>query len=265
MRCAPLFLEIIVIFSLLNLTLSVGQNRRCNGLPRDVEIVDTYTLEDPRFIEGFFYDDENDLIYESYGLYEESGIRAYPLQDPISDDIVMDLYQNPSEQFAEGLARIGDSFYQLTYQEGIINEFHEEVSEEGDRTFVLDNQYAMPRTEECNNVEGWGLTTDGTYLYMSDGSNRIYSFLPDNLVDFDQDQFEENYEDGECPEELVFEDTYDIYMPNDPNTPLSNLNELEFVGDYIYANILDFSVQTFFIAQIESVEGVLKTRRLFNL
>jgi len=128
--------------------LGYRQNRVCQGLPRDVELVSTFTYEEPKFIEGFYYDPENDLIYESYGLYEESGIRAYPLEDPISEENVQILYENPPEQFGEGLARVGDSIYQLTYQEGIVNQFHEEIDENGDRHFVLDNQYSIPRTEE---------------------------------------------------------------------------------------------------------------------
>ncbi|CAI2376179.1 unnamed protein product [Moneuplotes crassus] len=245
--------------------LGYRQNRVCQGLPRDVELVGTFTYEEPKFIEGFYYDPENDLIYESYGLYEESGIRAYPLEDPISEENVQILYENPPEQFGEGLARVGDSIYQLTYQEGIVNQFHEEIDENGDRHFVLDNQYSIPRTEECTVVEGWGLTSDGTYLYMSDGSNRIYRFLPSDLIEFSQDDFDMDYDDGECSEEVRFPTTFDIFHNHDPTTPLSNLNELEFVDGSIFANILDFSVQTFYVAQIDIEEDALTTRRVFNL
>mmetsp|Transcript_25153 Transcript_25153/g.24916 ORF Transcript_25153/g.24916 Transcript_25153/m.24916 type:complete len:101 (+) Transcript_25153:513-815(+) len=100
---------------------------------------------------------------------------------------------------------------------------------------------------------------------MSDGSNRIYRFLPSDLIEFSQDDFDMDYDDGECSEEVRFPTTFDIFHNHDPTTPLSNLNELEFVDGSIFANILDFSVQTFYVAQIDIEEDALTTRRVFNL
>ena len=257
---------IVTIFLYLSWINCISQSSQCNGLAENIEIVNSYTLEDPQFVEGFFYDSDSDLIYESYGLYQHSGIRAYPLEDPITMENTQILYENPTDQFAEGLSKIGDVFYQLTYKEGIINTFHEEIDDTGNRQLVLDQQLALPRNQECIVPEGWGLTTDGErYLYMSDGSNSIYRFDPTNLSPFDQEEFEYAYAEGECSPDTQFEETYYIFNPEDPEVPLANLNELELVGDLLYVNILDFSVETFFIVEIQVTENSLTSTRMFDL
>mmetsp|Transcript_21981 Transcript_21981/g.24411 ORF Transcript_21981/g.24411 Transcript_21981/m.24411 type:complete len:152 (+) Transcript_21981:497-952(+) len=100
---------------------------------------------------------------------------------------------------------------------------------------------------------------------MSDGSNRIFRINPNDLLEFDRDEFELNYAEGECPEETQFDETYHIYSPDNPELPLGNLNELELVGDLLYVNILDFSVNTFYIAQIELNGSSLTATRIYDL
>jgi glutaminyl-peptide cyclotransferase len=73
----------------------------------------------------------------------------------------------------------------------------------------------MPKEME----EGWGLTHDGTFLYASDGTNRIFKI---NANDFS---------------------VVDIIEVKDKHgKAIHYINELELVGDYIYGNVLPLNV-----------------------
>ncbi|MVM37095.1 hypothetical protein GO730_04480 [Spirosoma sp. HMF3257] len=85
--------------------------------------------------------------------------------------------------------------------------------------FVLDKTYSYP-------TQGWGLTHTDSMLIQSDGSNKLYFLTPD----------------FQRKGELV------VY---DNMGPVMNLNELEYVNGYIYANIW----QTNRIIQIDSKSG----------
>ena len=65
----------------------------------------------------------------------------------------------PATSFGEGIAVIRDRLFELTWREG--------------RGYVYDVATLAPVDSFKYEGEGWGLTTDGTRLYMSDGSNRL--------------------------------------------------------------------------------------------
>jgi glutamine cyclotransferase len=62
-------------------------------------------------------------------------------------------------------------------------------------------------------MEGWGITTDGKHLIMSDGSNRLHFLDPDSFR-------------VRSRLEVV-----------DSEGPVYNINELEYIEGAIYANI----------------------------
>ncbi len=64
--------------------------------------------------------------------------------------------------------------------------------------------------------EGWGITNDGENLVISDGSDKIYYVLPD--------------EEKNSMRQLK------IISVADNTGSLDNINELEFIDGYIYAN-----------------------------
>ena len=105
----------------------------------------------------------------------------------------------PEPYFAEGLAALNNKIYQLTWQ-------HQ-------HGFIYDAQSFAKIGEFPYDGEGWGLATDGRSLILSDGSNRIRFLDPDS-----------------------FRVTKTIAV-KDGQTPISQLNELEFVNGEIYANI----------------------------
>lgn len=103
------------------------------------------------------------------------------------------------EHFGEGLARIGDRLVQLTWKAGV--------------AFVYDAATLAPVDTLEYEGEGWGLCHDGQSLYMSNGSGTLQRRDPDTFELVEQIRVTRN------------------------GFSVRNLNELECVGDHIYANI----------------------------
>ncbi len=119
------------------------------------------------------------------------------------------------EHFGEGLARVGDRLIQLTWKAGL--------------AFVYDAATIEPLDTLEYEGEGWGLCHDGESLFMSDGSETLQRRDPDTF-----DLLEE------------------IHVTRNDSS-VRNLNELECVGDNIYANIFRSNE----IVRIDRVTGVV--------
>ncbi|HEY0752185.1 MAG TPA: glutaminyl-peptide cyclotransferase, partial [Chitinophagaceae bacterium] len=61
-------------------------------------------------------------------------------------------------------------------------------------------------------TEGWGITTDGKQLIVSDGTNNLYFYEPSSFKLIQKIGVTEN------------------------GSPAPNINELEFINGYVYAN-----------------------------
>ena len=105
----------------------------------------------------------------------------------------------PGGHFGEGLALWGGRLIQLTWREGIAH--------------VYDRGSFEKREEFRYEGEGWGLCSDGRRLVMSDGSSRL--------------QFR-------SPETFEPLSSVEVLLDGEPQ-PL--LNELEYAGGFIYANV----------------------------
>jgi len=101
--------------------------------------------------------------------------------------------------FGEGLAVVDDRLVQITWQDGL--------------AFVYDRDTFDQVQTFAYSGEGWGLCYDGTRLVMSNGSDR--------LAFRDPETFEV---------QAAVEVTLD-------GAPVAQLNELECVGDKVYANV----------------------------
>ncbi|MBL0273520.1 MAG: glutaminyl-peptide cyclotransferase [Chitinophagaceae bacterium] len=100
--------------------------------------------------------------------------------------------------FGEGITILNDTLYQLTWKE---------------KTVLVYTLKDFKKVKEFSiNTEGWGLTTDGKQLIASDGSSTIYYYDP---ATFKLLKTQDITESGS----LSF-----------------NLNELEFIDGFIYAN-----------------------------
>ena len=156
------------------------------------EIVAAYPHDPTAFTEGLFVKDG--ALYESTGLYP-SFIRQVRLET----GEVLRQRDLPTVYFGEGVAAIGDRLYSLTWRNHLGF-----VWTLGDFTPVGAFSYAG---------EGWGLTTDGRRLVMSDGTDQIRFIDP-----------------------VTFAETGRIAVTAD-GRPLDQINELEWVDGEILANI----------------------------
>lgn len=105
------------------------------------------------YTQGLYWD--RGRLYEGTGLYGESALLE---TDPATGKALR-RESLPAELFGEGIARLGDTIYQLTWQEG--------------RALLYDAATFRRIGEFRYPGEGWGLTTDGSVLYASDGTSRI--------------------------------------------------------------------------------------------
>ncbi len=187
------------------------------------EVVKAYPHDTTAFTEG--------LLFHEGKLYESTGSPA-ELPQTKSQIGIVDLNTgrlevkaelDRSKYFGEGIVILQDRVYQLTYL--------------GKVGFVYDLS-TFEKVEEFNfpSEEGWGMTTDGTHLIMSDGTSRL------------------TYLD---PKTYSTERIVGVY---DNNGPLNNINELEFIRGYIYANV--YTTNT--IVKIDPKSGRVVSKLYLN-
>lgn len=112
---------------------------------------------------------------------------------------VLQMTSLDEEYFGEGLALVGPELIQLTWKSGL--------------ALVFDTaSLSLQRTMEYEG-EGWGLCFDGTSLYMSNGTDRLLRRNPETFQVLEEIQVTRN------------------------GFPVWRVNELECVGDHIYANV----------------------------
>ena len=150
-------------------------------------------------------------FYESTGLYGESTLRRVDIESGEP----LESLSIDEVYFAEGLERVGDKLIQLTWKAGV--------------AFVYDSaSFELIDTIEYEG-EGWGLCYDGRFFFMSDSTPYL------------------SVRDAETFELIVRAAvTYQGQI-----VPPQLLNELECVGEYIYANAWN----TDFIFRIDKFTG----------
>jgi glutamine cyclotransferase len=155
------------------------------------------------------------LLWQGGELYESCGLygeSSLRRTDP-QTGAVRQQVAVPAPYFAEGLALVGERLFQLTWREGV--------------AFLYDRKSLAKTGEVRYEGEGWGLCYDSKRLVMSDGSDRLTVRDP-----------------------ATFAVTGEIKVNRD-GVPVDQLNELECVGDSIYANVY----QTDEIVRIDAVSG----------
>jgi glutaminyl-peptide cyclotransferase len=163
----------------------------------------------------------NQTFLESTGQYSRSDIRrvqsstgSVQLRRPLS-----------SEYFAEGCCVLQNRIYQITWNE--------------QKGFIYDLETLRPLGEFAYRGEGWGLTTDGLSLIMSNGSSTI-TYLN--------------------PQTFAVERTIDITI--DVLQKVRNLNELEFINGKLYANIWMTDSIVIIDPRTGNVEGIIDCSNL---
>ena len=157
------------------------------------EILNTFPHDPTCYTQGLVID--GGVFYESCGLYGQSSLRKV---EPTSGVVQAesDLSVN---YFAEGLVLLDGKLYQLTWQENT--------------GFVYDASTLELKSTFHYQTQGWGLTTDGSALILSDGSNTLYWLDPGSMQVLRQVNV--SYE----------------------GQPVEYLNELEYINGTLFANI----------------------------
>ncbi len=141
------------------------------------------------------------LVYAGGSLYESTGLYGRSSLRRVNLKSGMPELIRPlaAQYFGEGLTAFGARLIQLTWRSGTAF-----VYARGDLRPLGSFRYA---------TEGWGLTQDGEHLIMSDGSATLYFLDPDRFTEVRRIQV------------------------HDHRGPVKFLNELEFVGGDIFANV----------------------------
>lgn len=166
--------------------------------PITFSIAAVYSHDSSAFTQGLqFY---NGKLYESTGQLKESTLR---IVDPKTGKVEKKYLIPDDTIFGEGITIFKNKIYQLTW--------------ENNKIFVYDLDDISKPIKTLNwPYKGWGITNDGSSLIISDGSDKIYYVLPDD---------EKN-----TMRQLK------IISVADNTGALDNINELEYIDGYIYAN-----------------------------
>lgn len=106
------------------------------------------------YTQGLYFDDG--CLWEGTGQYGASVLQRLDLPTGRAEVLA----RLPEHEFGEGIARVGDRIYQLTWQNNTAHIYDAQTFEK-----LRDVRYAG---------EGWGLASDGERLYLSDGSEHIW-------------------------------------------------------------------------------------------
>jgi glutaminyl-peptide cyclotransferase len=136
-------------------------------------------------------------LYEGTGDYEHSTLQIAEIK---TGKVLQQHKMGTKDIFGEGIQVFNNKIYQLTYKNHIVY-----VYDKKDITKTIKTlQWAS---------EGWGLTNDGTSLIVSDGTTYIYYVNPDDF--------------GIQKHIQVMDNT----------GPVEDINELEYIDGFIYANV----------------------------
>ena len=183
------------------------------------EVVKEYPHSTAHFTEGLEMHDG--FLYESTGQNGSSAIHKIVLKTGKT----IQKKSLPKQYFGEGITILNNKIYQLTYtsKKGFVYNF---------------SDFALVDSFHINSDQGWGMTNDGKYLIMSDGTNKLTWIDPKN-----------------------YSTVKTLFVAS--NTQLQdNLNELEYVNGYIFANIW----QQDYIVEIDPETGkIIATTDLSGL
>lgn len=186
-------------------------------------VVNSYPHDAEAYTQGLVYVGD-DTFYEGTGLEGYSSLREVEL----ATGNVRTIFPLDKTFFGEGVAVVGERIFQLTWRNGrgFIYDY------QGGR-FVRSGEFTYPPAGSEFPREGWGLATDGQQLIMSDGTATLYFVDPEATASTG-----------------VLAITRQVEV-RDQGSPVANLNELEYIGGEVYANIWQQDV----IARIDPASG----------
>ncbi len=182
----------------------------------DYTYVNSYPHDVTSFTEGFLIHDGS--LFESTGATKEfpQTRSLFGIVDLKTGKIDAKAEIDKVKYFGEGIAFLNGKVFQLTYKSKV-GFIYDAI------TFKKINEFTFP------SVEGWGLTTDGKSLIMSDGTN-ILTYLD--------------------PVTFKVIKTISVSARGYARNNL-NLNELEYIKGFIYANLWTTSM----IVKVNPTDG----------
>jgi glutamine cyclotransferase len=191
-------------------------------------ILNTYPHDIKAYTQGFeFY---KDTLLEGTGNGEGAGTRTRGVTSIRKTDFktgkVTKEVDLPDNVFGEGITVLNGKLFQLTYR--------------NNEAYVYDvNTFKKEKTlPYFKQTEGWGLTNDGTHLYMSDGSEKIYILNPDTF-------------------EMI--DYINVYTNSNK---IESVNELEWINGKIWANIYQREAIAIINPKNGAVENIINCSEL---
>ena len=156
-------------------------------------VVASFPHDDTAYTQGLIFSDGQ--LFEGTGEYGHSSLRLVDLET----GRVLRKLALPAAVFGEGITAWGDQIVQLTWREhlGLLHDRE---------TFAPVGQFELAG-------EGWGITQDGQYWIVSDGSATLRFLDPKTHVEVRRVQV------------------------RDGGRPVKRLNELEYVQGEVWANI----------------------------
>jgi len=190
------------------------------------KIVNTFPHDTNSFTEGLeFY---KDTLYESTGQNGASYLRKYDYKT----GKVYKQVDLETKYFGEGITFVNGKLFQLTWQEktGFIYDANTLKLE---KTFTYDKD-----------IEGWGMTNDGKYIYQTDKTEKIWKMDPNT-------------------QKMI--DHINVYSGE---SKIKAINELEWINGKIYTNVWQKDAIAVVNPNNGAVEGILDMsglRKLINV
>jgi len=170
-------------------------------------IIDTYPHDTSSYTQGLVV--YNGSMYEGTGLEGKSKL----IKVDIKTGKALQQISLDNKYFGEGIVILRDTIYQLTWQNKVV--------------FVYTLKDFKKIKEFPLNTDGWGLTTDGKELIVSDGGSDLYFYDPPTFR------------------------LLRTQSVTEAGNLSYNLNELEYIDGYIYAN----QYQAPYIFKIDPANG----------
>ncbi|MBS1920845.1 MAG: glutaminyl-peptide cyclotransferase [Bacteroidetes bacterium] len=197
-----------------------------NGIPPpdqpkniSYSIVNSYPHDTSSFTQG--------LIFYKGELYESTGGESNNANQIMKVDLTTGKTEklaviDKEKYFGEGITILNDTLYQLTWKAKVV--------------FVYTLKGFKKIKEFPVNTEGWGITTDGKNLIVSDGTSNLYYYNPSTFQLLKKQEITEG------------------------GSLSYNLNELEYIDGFVYANQWQYP----YILKIDPVDGKVVAKADLN-